>query len=62
MAGYSNGWTAEGGSVLFTNVRILDAKAERKRTETAPLAERSEASLEHEPDHHKPDHDDVDET
>ena len=29
MAGYSNGWTAEGGSVLFTNVRILDATGEQ---------------------------------
>lgn len=52
----------KGGKTPPANVRILDAKAERKRTETAPLAERSEASLEHEPDHHKPDHDDVDET
>ena len=53
----------KGGKTPPANVRILEAKAERKRTdETAPLAERSEASLEHEPDHHKPDHDDVDET
>ena len=52
----------KGGKTPPANVRILDAKAERKRPETAPLAERSEASLEHEPDHHKPDHDDVDET
>lgn len=28
MAGYSNGWNGEGGSVLFTNVRILDATGE----------------------------------
>ena len=53
----------KGGKTPPANVRVLEAKAERKRTdETAPLAERSEASLEHEPDHHKPDHDDVDET
>lgn len=52
----------KGGKTPPANVRILEAKAERKRTDPAPLAERSEASLEHEPDHHKPDHDDVDET
>ncbi len=52
----------KGGKTPPANVRILEAKAERKRTETAPLAERSESALEHEPDHHKPDHDDVDET
>lgn len=52
----------KGGKTPPANVRVLEAKAERKRTETAPLAERSESALEHEPDHHKPDHDDVDET
>ncbi|WP_404376167.1 mechanosensitive channel protein [Vreelandella aquamarina] len=52
----------KGGKTPPANVRILEAKAQRKRTETAPLAERSEDSLAHEPDHHKPDHDDVEET
>ncbi|XQU08525.1 mechanosensitive channel protein [Halomonas sp. LY9] len=52
----------KGGKTPPANVRVLEAKAERKRTETAPIAERSESALGHEPDHHKPDHDDVDET
>ena len=52
----------KGGKTPPANVRILEAKAERKRTDTAPLSERSEDALQHEPEHHKPDHDDVDET
>ena len=52
----------KGGKTPPANVRILEAKAEKKRTETAPLSERSEDALQHNPEHHKPDHDDVDET
>lgn len=52
----------KGGKTPPANVRILEAKAERKRTDTAPLSERGEDALQHEPEHHKPDHDDVDET
>lgn len=52
----------KGGKTPPANVRILEAKAERKRTDTALLSERSEDALQHEPEHHKPDHDDVDET
>ena len=57
----------KGGKTPPANVRVLDSTAERKKVETSPVRQQGEqpsnssAQSTTEPDHLKPDHDDVDE-
>ncbi|WP_404472125.1 mechanosensitive channel protein [Vreelandella venusta] len=53
----------KGGKTPPANVRVLDSTAERKKVETSPVRQQDEqsSSSTNEPDHLKPDHDDVDE-